>query len=159
MDVIQRKRRAACGVFALALVIPAAGDLGFADFQAVLVERESGAERNVFAYGYIVNRIAAIGCRECAAIPIDLHRERRIGDDHAGNFAFIAFVEPFLRTLREIEIAAGVQKLVSRAACACDRPIASCAGTQRDILGRTGQRSDRAAVVRDLNLRRGVIGL
>ena len=92
-------------------------------------------------------------------IPIDRHRERRIGDDHVGNGAPGVAVDPFLPVIREIEIAAGVQKLVSRAARACDRPIASCAGTQRDIFGRTGQRIDFPAVVRDLDLRRGVVGL
>ena len=111
LDVFQCKGIVFRDVFALALVIPAAGDLGFVDFQAVLVERESGAECNGVIHIYAVHRIASIlGQRERRGIPIDRHRERRLGDDHAGNFAFSAFVGPFLPVIWEIEIAAGVQE-------------------------------------------------
>ena len=147
LDVFQCKGIVFRGVFALALVIPAAGDRGFVRRQTVLVGRENGTERNGDIHAYAVHRIASIlGRRERRLIPIDLHRERRAGDDHVGNcFSGIA-VDPFLPTIREIEIAAGVQKLVSRAARACDRPIASCAGTQLDTSGAAGQRIDRAGV-------------
>ena len=161
LDVVQREGLAVSGSFALVLIVPAAGDLGFVRRQTVLVGRENGAERNVLAHIYAFHIIAAIGCRECSAIPIDLHRERRAGDDHVGNcFSGIA-VDPFLPTIREIEIAAFIQKRIHRAAlgCGCDRPIPSRAAAQFDIFGGTGQALNFPAVVRNLNRRCWVVRL
>ena len=155
LDVVQRECLAVSGSFALVLIVPAAGDLGFVHRQTVLVGRKLGAERNLVAHMYAFHRIAAIGCRERSAIPIDLQRERCIGDDHVRNcFSGIA-VDPFLPTIREIEIAAFIQKRIHRAAlgCGCDRPIPSRAVAQRDIFGVTGQALNFPAVVRNLNLR------
>ena len=161
LDVFQRECLAVSGSFALALVIPAAGDLGFVHRQTVLVGRENGAERNVLAHIYAFHRIAAIGRFQFRVTLLDLHRERRVGDDHVGNcFSGIA-VDPFQPTIREIEIAAFIQKRIHRAAlgCVCDCPIASRAAAQFDIFGIAGQRIDRPAVVRNLNLRCCVGGL
>ena len=161
LDVFQRECLAVSGSFALALVIPAAGDLGFVHRQTVLVGRENGAERNVLAHIYAFHRIAAIGRFQFRVTLLDLHRERRAGDDHVGNcFSGIA-VDPFQPTIREIEIAAFIQKRIHRAAlgCVCDCPIASRAAAQFDIFGIAGQRIDRPAVVRNLNLRCCVGGL
>ena len=68
LDVFQRECLAVSGSFALALVIPAAGDLGFVHRQTVLVGRENGAERNVLAHIYAFHRIAAI-----RTVPVPCH--------------------------------------------------------------------------------------